>query len=155
MKIRERIRSVSREKWKARAPIRKPRPSGRGFLVFMIGDRGGNLFPKSKAALEHGRRLESDRLGCSDLHGFSSLRVTALARGAFFDFESSKTDDLYFLVLLYAFGDGRENGFEGFVGSALSSVFSEGGLDGFNEFSFVHGSDVCANVVEAWQEKIY
>jgi hypothetical protein len=61
---------------------------------------------------------------------------------------------LDFLIFLHAFGDGRENGFESFVGGALGSVFSEGGLDGFNQFSFVHGSDVSENAVGGWQEKI-
>src|SRR6187455_2326764 len=109
---------------------------------------------RSQAALEDGRRLEADRLGSGDLHGLSGLRVTALTSGALFDFESAETDDLDFLVLLHAFGDGRENGFEGFIGSALGSVFSEGGLDGINEFSFVHGSDVSENAPGCWQEKI-
>ena len=74
---------------------------------------------RSQAALKNGRRLEADRLGSGDLHGLSSLWVTALTSGALFDFESSETDDLDFLVLLHTFGDGRENGFEGFIGSTL------------------------------------
>ena len=109
---------------------------------------------RSQAALEDGGRLEADRLGSGDLHGFAGLRVTALASGTLFDFESSESDDLDFLVFLHACGDGRENGFEGFVGSTLGSVFSEGGLDGINQFSFIHGSDVSENAAGCWQEKI-
>jgi len=107
-----------------------------------------------QAALKDGRRLKADRLGGCDLHGFSSLRVAAEARSTLFDFESSETNDLDFLVLLHAFGDGGEDGFECLVGSALGSVFSEGGLDGFNQFRFVHGNDVSEKVAGAWQEKI-
>ena len=125
------------------------------FWFFYDGMRKAGALQGSQAAFKDGRGLEADRLRSSDLHGFSSLRVAALASCALFDFESSETDDLDFLVLPHAFGDRRENGFEGFVGSTLGSVFSEGGLDGFNEFSFIHGSDVCANAVGCWQEKIY
>ena len=126
--------------------------------VFWFFNGGlGKLSPpgKSQAGLEDGRRLEADRLGCGDLHGCTGLRVTTLTCGALFDFEGSKSDDLDFLVLLHASGDGGEDRFEGFVGGTLGGVFSEGELDGFNQFRFVHGNDVSENGVGAWQEKIY
>ena len=108
----------------------------------------------SQAGFEHGRRFESDRLGRGDFHGFSGLRIATLASGALFHFECSKSNDLDFLVLFHAFGDGGEDGFEGFVGGTLGGFFSESGLDGFNQFRFVHGSHVCANGTGPWQEKI-
>ncbi len=107
-----------------------------------------------QAGLEDGRGLEADRLRCSDLHGFSGLRVTALASGTLFDFKSSKTNDLDFRIFFYACGNGGEDGIEGFFRRTLGGIFSEGCLDGFNQFRFVHGSDVCANAAGAWQEKI-
>lgn len=109
---------------------------------------------ESQAAFEHGGRLETDRLRGGDGHGFSRFRVASLASGAFFHFEGAKTNDLDFRVFLYAVGDGRKHGFECLIGRTLGGVFTEGDLDGINQFSFVHGNDVCANVIPGWQEKI-
>lgn len=109
---------------------------------------------KSNAVLQNGRRLETDRLGGGDLHCFPGLRVAALAGCTLFYFESSKSDDLDFFILFHTCSDGREDGFESFVGSALGGVIPESGLDGFNKFSFVHGGDVSENGTGGWQEKI-
>lgn len=133
-----------------------PGPGAEVCLVFFddVNEKAGASSNASQAALEDGGRLETNRLGGGDFHGFSRFWVAALAGSTLFDFEGTESNDLDFLVFLHAFGDRGENGFEGFVGSALGSVFSEGGLDGINKFSFVHGDDVCANGIGGWQEKI-
>ena len=145
------IATMSIEVWKQKTPTKWP-----GFFwFFSCGESRKPRLPDGlQAAFKDGRWLEADRLGCGDLHGFPGFRVATLAGGPLFDFESSETNDLDFLVLLHTFGDGRKNGFEGFVGSTLGRVFSEGSLDGFNQFSFVHGSDVSENASVGWQEKI-
>jgi hypothetical protein len=123
---------------------------------FGVGlERGLAALDKSEAGLQRGGWFETDRLGGDDFHRLSGFRVAALTSSTLFDFECSESDDLDFLIFLYAFGDGGENGFEGLVSRALGSVFSEGDLDGINEFSFIHGSDVSENVPAPWQEKIY
>ena len=94
----------------------------------------------SQRALERRGRLEANGLGRRDRHGFAGLRVAAGAGGALLDLERTKTDDLDFLVLLHPFGDRGEHGVEGFFGETLGGVFPEGGLNGINEFSFVHGN---------------
>jgi hypothetical protein len=94
----------------------------------------------SDRALENGRWLEADGFRGVDLHGFSGLGVAAEACGTLLDLEGPETDDLDFPVLFHTGDDGGENGFECFVGGALGGVFAEGGLDGINEFSFVHGN---------------
>ena len=140
-----------------RADLKKPRPDGRGSWILGFGvDFVSGLAARYglEASLEGGGRLKTNRLGGGDFHGLSSLRVAALTSSTFFDFECSESDDLDFLIFLYAFGDGGENGFEGLVSRALSGVFSEGDLNGINEFSFVHGEDVSENAPAPWQEKI-
>lgn len=107
-----------------------------------------------KARLESGGGFETNRLGSGDLHGFSGLRVAALAGSTLFDFEGSESDDLDFMIFLHAFGDGRENGFEGLVSRALGSILSEGDLNGINEFRFVHGCNGFENTQGGWQAKI-
>jgi hypothetical protein len=109
---------------------------------------------KLQAGFEHGGWFEANGLRRGDLHRFARFWVAALASCALLHFESAESDDLDFLVLLHASGDGGEHGFEGFVSSTLGSVFSEGELDGFDQFSFVHGSHVSENEGEGWQAQI-
>jgi hypothetical protein len=128
-------------------PQKKPRPYPAGVwwfysLRFLVSirtqDRG--LRGESERRLEGRGRLEAHRLGGGNLHGFPGLRVAAGAGSALLDLKGAKSNDLDFLVLLHAFGDRGEHGFEGFVGGTLGGFFSESGLDGINEFCFIHGS---------------
>jgi hypothetical protein len=112
--------------------------AGRGLPV-VFGFKRAEV---SQRAFECGGGFEADGLGGGDFHGFAGLRIAAGAFGAFFHVEGAESDDLDFLVVFHAFGDGGENGFEGFFGEAFGGVFPEGGLDGVDEFSFVHGKAI-------------
>ena len=124
------------------------RPGFFGMSLVIQGNQG------SEAGLQNGGWLEANRLGGSDCHRFTRLRVAALAGGALLHLEGAEADDLDFLVLFNALGDGIEDCIDCFVGCTLGNVFSQGFLDGFYEFGFVHGSRVCASGFRAWQEKI-
>jgi len=133
---------------------RKPQktPVSRPGLL-RVGKGGQGPPDDLQTRFENRGRLETDGLGGSDFHGFSGLRVAALARSTFFDLKSSESNDLDFGVFLHTVGDGRKDGFEGFIGRAFGGVFSEGDLDGINQVRFVHGRNDFDNSAGAWQEK--
>lgn len=88
--------------------------------------------------LESRGRFEAYGLRCRDLHCFAGLRIAAHTCCTLLDFESSETDDLHLCVFLHTFSDGIKNCCDGVLSGALGCIFSEGFLDCFNKFTFIH-----------------
>ena len=87
------------------------------------------------------------------MEGCSGLRVATHTGGTILDLESSESDDLDFLIFLHACGDGGKDCVEGFFRGTLGGVVSEGFLNGFYKFCFVHGRSGFAKLGTVLQDK--
>jgi hypothetical protein len=101
-------------------------------------DLAGSL----EGLLKSRRRLEANGLGSIDLHCFSSLGITPHTGSAILNFESSKSDDLDFRVFPYAICNGVKNSSKRILCGAFGCFISEGLLDSFDEFTFIHSSGI-------------
>lgn len=90
-----------------------------------------------KLYFNSGRALKSKNSFCLCLHRCPSLRVAASACGTLLGMESTKSNELYFSVLLGACFNAIQHCIKCGVGACFATFCF--GSDGFNEFFFVHG----------------
>lgn len=83
---------------------------------------------------------EADGFGSFDLHFLAGLWVAAGASFALGHFECAEADELHGTRFLNAFGDRSGHGVHCVGCSTFRGFTTEGGLDGFDKLSFIHGS---------------
>jgi len=106
-------------------------------IIYFVIKTGGAA-KLLEGALQAGGALKANGLGGFDLHSFTSLGVATLTGSTAFDGESAKSNKLDFTIFLNTGSDAAKHCFQCVFCCTLSSVFSKGLLNGFDEFGFIH-----------------
>ena len=74
------------------------------------------------------------------MHGLASLGIAPHPGLAVFHLKRPESNQLNFSLRANAIGDRTQNSSDGIIGSALGGVLTQGPLDGFDQFSFIHST---------------